>query len=161
MGSNELFLMIFVIVLMFTLKKIKNIFSVRKKLEGEVETIQLRGRKVLLLLSLFLVGFGSVYAFQIRDFFSIIYVLIGIAYSIIAMDKLYVAKNAFCYDGKFIEYRHIKKWTALSGKFLEVIHNTNDKEETLMIPLDIDSINKLSEIIKNNKGSKPKNKGKK
>lgn len=160
MGANELFLMIFVIVLIFTIRKIKTIFDVRKKVEV-FEKMELRGRKILLLLSLFLVGFGSVYAFQIRDFYSIVYVLIGIAYSIIAMDKLYISKESFCYDGKYIEFRHIKKWTPLGGKFLEIVHNTNDKEETVMIPLVSSDIDKLSELIKNNKAKKVKNKGKK
>lgn len=161
MSFNELFLMIFVIVLIFTLKKIKSIYEMRKRITGEVQKIELRGRRILLLLSLFLVGFGSVYAFQTRDLYSVVYVLIGIAYSVVAMDKLFVSDEAICYDGKYIEFKNIKKWVSIGNKFIEIVHTTNNKEETSLIPLDSNNILTISEIIKNRKGSKHKNKGKK
>lgn len=160
MSSNELFSMIFVIILLFTLKKIKNIFEARKKLVGEVVSYELRGRKILLLMSLFLVGFGSVYAIQMRDLFSVVYVLIGISYSVVATDKVKIGENAICYDGKFLEFKHIKKWETIGSKYLDITHTTNNKEEKLLIPLNADSVVKISEIIKNKKNNKSNKKAK-
>lgn len=154
MGFNEIMLMIFCIVLIFIVKKIIKMFSVRKNLVEEVITIELRARKMLLILSLSLVGFGVVYAYTIKDIFSIIYVLIGISYAIISTDKLYIAKNGFCYDGKFVEFKSVKKWDKISDKFFEVVYSTDLKDQTLTIPLTKENSQEFSNIIKKNKQSK-------
>ena len=97
MGSNDLLLIVFGLVLIFVIKKIVAIFQTRKKLTGEIKTMSLRGRKVLFGLSIALVGFGIVYAVSIQDIYSIIYVLIGVTYSIVSLDKLYIGENGFCF----------------------------------------------------------------
>lgn len=156
MGFNEIMLMIFCIVLIFIVKKIVKMFSVRKNLTEEISTLELRGRKMLLVLSLCLVGFGIVYAYSIRDIFSIVYVLIGISYAIISTDKIYISTNGFCYDGKFVEFKSIKKWDKISDKFFEVVYSTDLKDQTLTIPLTKENSQEFSNIIKKNKQSKKK-----
>lgn len=156
MGFNELMLMLFCIILIFIVKKIIAMFKMRKNLTGEISTIELRGRKMLLILSLSLVGFGIVYAYSVRDFLSIVYVLIGVAYAIISTDRLYIGENGFCYDGKFVEFKKVKKWTQLSPKFFEVVAMGDMKEQVLTIPLDKDNANKFSIIIKQNKAKPSK-----
>ncbi len=151
MGSNDLLLIVFGLVLIFVIKKIVAIFQTRKKLTGEIKTMSLRGRKVLFGLSIALVGFGIVYAVSIQDIYSIIYVLIGVTYSIVSLDKLYIGENGFCFDGKFAEFRKIKKWAAVSDRFYEVVVTGDLKDEVLTIPLDKGNVEKLSEIIKQHK----------
>ena len=102
MGFNEISLMSFGILLIFIVKKIVSMFNARKNLEGEIVTFELRGRKVLFILSMSLVLFGGFYAFKVRDIFNVVYMLIVISYSIISTDKLYIGENGFCYDGKFV-----------------------------------------------------------
>jgi len=108
MGSSDLLLIVFGLILIFVIKKIVAIFQTRKKLTGELTTMPLRGRKVLFGLSIALVAFGVVYAVQIQDIYSIVYVLIGITYSIVSLDRLYIGDNGFCFDGKLGEYKKIK-----------------------------------------------------
>lgn len=151
MGSNDFLLIIFGIVLIFVIKKIVAIFQTRKKLTGEVQTITLRGRKVLFGPSVALVGFGIAYAVKVQDIFSIVYVLIGLTYSIVSLDKLYIGENGFCFDGKFGEFKKIKKWGAISNKFFEVQVSGDLKDEVLTIPLDKENSEKLSAIIKQHK----------
>ncbi|WP_308578116.1 DUF5673 domain-containing protein [uncultured Parvimonas sp.] len=155
MNSGDLLLIVFGVVLIFVIKKIVAMFQTRKKLEGEISTIKLRGRTVLLALSISLVGFGVVYTIKIRDIYSIVYILIGLCYCIVSLDKLYIAENGFCFDGKFAEFKKIKKWTPISNKFYEVVVTGDMKDETLTIPLDKENSEKLSIIIKQNK-ARPK-----
>lgn len=151
MGFNEIILMLFCIFFIFIARKIVKMFVARKKLQGNISIIELRGRKMLLILSLALVGFGIVYAYKIRDIFSFLYILIGVSYAIISTDKLYISTNGFCYDGKFVEFKKLKKWTKVSDKFFEVIFSTDLKDETLTIPLNQENSNIFSSIIKQNK----------
>ena len=151
MGSNDFLLIVFGIVLIFVIKKIVAIFQTRKKLSGGISTIKLRGRKVLFGLSIALVGFGIVYAVKIQDIYSIVYVLIGITYSVVSLDKLYIGENGFCFDGKFGEFKKIKKWGAINNKFYEVVVSGDLKDEILTIPLDKENAEKFSAIIKQHK----------
>ena len=151
MGSNDFLLIVFGIILIYVIKKIVAIFQTRKKLTGEITTLSLRGRKVLFGLSIALVGFGIVYAVKIQDLYSIVYVLIGVTYSIVSLDKLYIGENGFCFDGKFGEFKKIKKWGAISDKFYEVVVSGDLKDEVLTIPLDKENVEKLSAIIKQHK----------
>ena len=150
MGSNDFLLIVFGIVLIFVIKKIVAIFQTRKKLSG-ISTIKLRGRKVLFGLSIALVGFGIVYAVKIQDIYSIVYVLIGVTYSVVSLDKLYIGENGFCFDGKFGEFKKIKKWGAINNKFYEVVVSGDLKDEILTIPLDKENAEKFSAIIKQHK----------
>ena len=143
MGSSDLLLIVFGLILIFVIKKIVAIFQTRKKLTGELTTMPLRGRKVLFGLSIALVAFGVVYAVQIQDIYSIVYVLIGITYSIVSL------------DGKLGEYKKIKKWGALNSKFFEVVVTGDLKDEILTIPLEKENAEKLSILIKQNK-ARPK-----
>ena len=151
MGSSDLLLIVFGLILIFVIKKIVAIFQTRKKLTGEVQTITLRGRKVLFGLSVALVGFGIAYAVKIQDIYSIVYVLIGVTYSVVSLDKLYIGENGFCFDGKFGEFKKIKKWGAINNKFYEVVVSGDLKDETLTIPLDKEDAEKFSTIIKQHK----------
>lgn len=155
MGFNEIALMIFCVIFIFIVKKIFSMFKSRKNLLGKISTIELRGRKMLLILSLALVGFGIAYAYNVRDIFSIVYILIGVAYAIISTDKLYIAENGFCFDGKFVEYKKIKKWTQINSKFFEVVASSDLKDVTYTIPLDDTSSKEFAIIIKQNR-AKPK-----
>ncbi|WP_347714384.1 hypothetical protein [uncultured Parvimonas sp.] len=155
MGSSDLLLIVFGVILIFVIKKIVAIFQTRKKLTGELTTMPLRGRKVLFGLSIALVAFGVVYAVQIQDIYSIVYVLIGITYSIVSLDRLYIGDNGFCFDGKLGEYKKIKKWGALNSKFFEVVVTGDLKDEILTIPLEKENAEKLSILIKQNK-ARPK-----
>jgi len=151
MGSNDILLIVFGIILIFVIKKIVAMFQTRKKLTGKVYTIGLRGRKVLFGLSIALVGFGIVYAVNVQDIFSVVYVLIGITYSIVSLDRLYIGGNGFCFDGKIAEFKKIKKWGALNDKFFEVLVSGELKDEVLTIPLTKENSEKLSAIIKQHK----------
>ena len=66
-------------------------------------------------------------------------------------DKLYIGENGFCFDGKFGEFKKIKKWGAISDKFYEVVVSGDLKDEVLTIPLDKENVEKLSAIIKQHK----------
>lgn len=151
MGTNEFVLMVFAIVMVFVVKKLVAIYHSRKRLEGTVTALNLRGRKTLLMLSVSLVVFGTVYAIRIKDIYSIVYIILGVCYVLISLDKLYIADNGFCYDGKFVEFKNIKKWNSLGKKFFEVISSDSLKDITLTIPMDKENADKLSTIIKQKK----------
>ena len=95
---------------------------------------------------------------MIKDITSIIYIFIGIGYAIVSAENLHIGENGFCYDGKFIEFKKIKKWTLIANKFFELTVAGNMKEETITIPLSAKTADELSTIIKMRKTSKTKGK---
>ena len=52
------------------------------------------------------------------------------------------------FDGKFGEFKKIKKWGAINNKFYEVVVSGDLKDEILTIPLDKENAEKFSAIIK-------------
>ena len=55
------------------------------------------------------------------------------------------------FDGKFGEFKKIKKWGAINNKFYEVVVSGDLKDEILTIPLDKENAEKFSAIIKQHK----------
>ncbi|WP_099203709.1 DUF5673 domain-containing protein [Miniphocaeibacter massiliensis] len=161
MDFNRIIQIIYFLMFLFILKQLYNIVNVKKSIEGKKLAVYNPKVKIyigLLVVALLLLGTMTLVN---KDYFGIIYILTGLGFAYVYVDKVIVYETGIYYNGRLDSWNEIKKWTydaRTSNLRLETTKPGNKAYRS--IPIKNEDKENILSIIRNRKNKK-KNKVKK
>ncbi|MDO5649567.1 MAG: DUF5673 domain-containing protein [Gallicola sp.] len=149
MGSQgqNIFEILFILVLLFVGKQMYDGYKNRKKLEDPVQSFSQRIRMMMAISSGALFALGVFYLVVDFNLMAIVYVILGVAFIYLTYEKILIGANGIYYNGKLTLWSDIKQWGfGEDGKFLHLQVLDKGKKAARMIPVrpgDQEAINSL------------------
>lgn len=157
MGGQEqnIFEILFILVLLFVIKQMYDGFKNRKKLEEPVQAFPQRIRIMMAISSGALFALGVFYMIVDFNFMAVIYVALGVAFIYLTYEKILIGSNGIYYNGKLTYWTDVKQWGfGEDKKFLHMQIIDKGKKAARMIPIRPDDHETINTLIREHKKRK-------
>lgn len=155
MDFNNILKIVYAVFLAYILKQLYDIFRVRKGIKGTVIAYYSpKIRMLAIVLSIMLVILGGI-TIASKDYFGIVFILIGIGFGYINMEKVIVYTNGIYFNGRMDTWEEIKRWQYNDAtNNLELKTTKIGTKENRLIPIKAENRDELLTIIKDVKKKK-------
>lgn len=155
MNFNQILKIVYAIFLVYILKQIYSIIKVRKEVKSDVLAYYApKTRMLSTILAVLLVLLGGI-TIATKDYFGIVFILIGIGFGYINMEKVIVYNTGLYFNGRMDTWDEVKQWQYNDKtNNLELRTSKIGAKENRFIPIKPEDRDELLTIIKNIKRKK-------
>ncbi len=111
MEFNRIIQIIYFLMFLFILKQLYNIFSLKRSIKSKKIAIYNPKVKIyigFLVMALLALGIMTIIN---KDYFGIIYILTGLGFAYVFLDKVIIYEDGIYYNGRIDKWSEIKKWS--------------------------------------------------
>ena len=151
MNAKNVINVMYILILLFGLKQMYNVYMVKKNIGRVIKNFNQRKRLLMIIASYSIVVLGFLYLYQQKTLFPLIYILLGVIFIYLTFEKISFTEKGIYFNGSLVEYEDIKQWKySKDKKFLELTMK-NGRATNKLIPINPSDASEMQIIIKKNK----------